>query len=100
MANATLIPLDDITAIFDALGLMEKIDAGRLSSRVVASDPAKNPQYAGGTSYIINHYRRPDGAHVATTHVITVPGQTAPAHRHGKLILLGDQKLATREERG
>jgi hypothetical protein len=97
MPRAHLIPGDLMRSMFDALDILGKIDRGELTSEEITSSPATNPRYAGGTSYIRKHRRKVDGTHVATTHVIEVPGRSRPPHRHGKDILIGSLKFASDE---
>jgi hypothetical protein len=97
MPRAQLISLDLLQSMFEALDILGKIDRRELTTHDVAVSPAKNPRYAGGTSYIRIHRRPSDHTHVATTHVIEVPGQPSPPHRHAKLLLLGSIKFASEE---
>ena len=93
-----LIPPADLDLIFTALGILDKVDRGELSSEDAAIAPARAAYARGGTSFIRKHRRRPDGMHVATTHMVaTATG--AVAHRHGKDVVLGSIKFAADEPR-
>lgn len=84
----------DLDLIFDALQVLQKIDAGQFTSEIAASDPSK--AIPGGQSLILKH-RRADGTHLSTTHLL-LDSENAIRHRHGKDILLGTLKFVARSE--
>ncbi|MGI8553278.1 MAG: hypothetical protein ACR2PL_21205 [Dehalococcoidia bacterium] len=83
------LPPTSLDAIFDALDVLRKIDEGRFSTEIAATDPSQ--AIPGGRSLILKHYRS-DGTHVATAHVL-MDDQGDIRHRHGKDILLGTIKF-------
>jgi hypothetical protein len=88
---------EDLTTIFDALDVLAKINSGNLITRPVATSPARNPRWSGGTSYILIHLRRQDNLHIATTHLI-LDRQGREVHRHGKDILLSGLRFFSHGE--
>lgn len=65
------------TAAVDA-----KIASGTLHTIIVATAPATNPIYFGGTSRILK-VLTPNGQHIGTVHEIEAPDQGV-LHRHPK----------------
>lgn len=64
---------DNLNKLFDNSQIWGKIKDGRLSSKVIKSDPSKS--WTKATSQIILHFNK-KGKHVATTHrVITDDGR-------------------------
>ncbi len=63
------VSLSELQQLFNRMQLWRQINDGSLTSDVVASVPANNPRYAGGTSQMLLH-RNADGRHVCTTHRI------------------------------
>src|SRR3990172_1691716 len=81
---------DQLDALFDALGLRDKILAGRITSHHIPGNrrPARSPRFPRGISDIVRHSNAL-GYQVATSHRITLPDGTIP-HSHPKDLHVGE----------
>jgi len=84
------VPLNELESLFAALGLSDKILAGRITSHHIPSArrPTRSPQFPRGVSDIVRHFNAL-GYQVATSHRITMPDGTFP-HSHPKDLHIGE----------
>lgn len=82
------LPVTELDALFDALGILDKVRDGRLTAEVIVNKSSPSWDYPGGVSEYVRH-RNIHGYQVATTHRITAADGSVP-HVHAKDLHIGD----------